>query len=203
MRFVCKEYGTPRLPFEGIAAKGTFHVSPTGKLHGPYLAFFGGSVKVSTFSHGVLSGFQMSVFENGYVESGTYRNGKRVGLWRNDSEGFRNDWNGSARRVMHNQDGSSYSHSKEDNSDTIFLYDKDNRILAMYKEHMMGEDFHCENSGKTFCAGYIPFVPFTEGTYSAVGTHLFHCCKEHQGDMPNDLLYFEQPDCLLLEEKDQ
>lgn len=204
MRFVRKEYGTLPRPSKGITTKGKFHISPMGVLHGPCCTFFRGSATVSTYSHGVLSGFQMSVFENGNVESGTYRNGERVGLWKNDSEGFRKAWKGSSRRVMYNEDGSSYSHSNGGGtSDKIFSYDKDAKILAMYKAEMTDQDFRCEKTGEMFCAGYISCLPLTEGAFSGTREHFFHCCKEHQGDMPNDLLYFERPDGFLTEEMDK
>nr|WRK65327.1 F-box containing protein [Marseillevirus futianmevirus] len=195
MRFVCREYGKVPGPTE---KRGTFHVSPTGVLHGPCCTSHEGGVVASTYSHGVLSGFQMTFYGNGYVESGMYKDGERVGLWKNDSAGFREDWNGDSRRVFYNEDGSSHSHSKGDGGDVIFSYDKNDKILSMYREEMMDEEFYCENSNITFCAGYVEYLPEEYG-FSKTKKRFFHCCKEHQGDMPDDLLYFEEPDGFLRE----
>ncbi|BAU80340.1 putative F-box containing protein [Tokyovirus A1] len=35
--------------------------------------------------------------------------------------------------------------------------------------------------------------------FHKVENRFYHCCKEHQGDMPDDLLYFENPDGFLVE----
>nr|WNL49543.1 F-box containing protein [Marseillevirus sp.] len=194
MRFVCREYGN--LP-GSTGKRGMFHCSPTGVLHGSCCIFFEGGATVSTYSRGVLSGFQMTVFEDGDIDCGMYKNGKRVGLWKNDSKRFRENWSGGSRRVYYNEDGSSYSHTKNGITEKIFCYDKNNAFLAMYKEEMLDQDFHCEKTNQVVPSRYVLHLP-TEDGFHKTGRHFFHCCKKHQGDMPNDLLYFEKPDGFLV-----
>lgn len=198
MRLVRKEYGfLPRN--KGIEKIGVFHISPRGVLHGFSCTSFDGNITTVNYKNGVRDGFEMTVFEDGYVESGNYKDGKRKGIWRCDSEGFREDWNGSSYRVYHYEDGSSYSHSKGGDGDAIVVPTDDANFELQYRETMMREDFHCHNTELQYCAGFIKHIhDKKKGTLRSEGGHLFHCCKEHQGDMPNDLLYSESPNGLLI-----
>lgn len=187
MHFVRKEYGT--IPFS--IESGCFHISPTGVLHGFCLSFSPtGKAKASTYYHDVLSGFHMTVSKNGFVESGTYKNGERVGLWKNDSEDFRKEWGGYSCRTKYNEDGGHVSHTQEHGSETIYNYGKGGKILAIYEEEALNEGFYCENTDQTFYTGFSLHLMTVMG-FQKSESRFYHCCKEHQGDMPDDLLYFE------------
>nr|WNL49534.1 F-box containing protein [Marseillevirus sp.] len=186
MRFVRKEYGTIPLSIES----GCFHISPTGVLHGFCLSFSLGNATASTYSHGVLSGFYMEVSENGFVESGTYKNGEPVGLWKNDSECFQKKRKGFSHRTKYDEDGGHVAHTQERGSETIYCYGKGRKILAIYNKKKLSEGFYCGKADRTFYTGFSLHLMTVKG-FQKAKTRFYHCCKEHQGDMPDDLLRFE------------
>lgn len=168
-----------------------YNMTPSG--NGSVMVFFEGNVTVTSLRNGVRNGFEMSVFEGGGVNSGTHKNGKRIGIWKNDSAGFRDDWNGSSCRMKYDENGLIYSHSKIEEGETIIAYTDNKNVEFHYMDGSLEDEFYCESTGGNYCRSFIKYIHNTrEGTYKKSSGHLFYCCKEHQGDMPDDLLYAEE-----------
>lgn len=175
------------------------HVTPSG--NGSVMVFFEGNVTVTSLRNGARNGFEMEVLADDGVHCGTYKNGKRIGIWKNDSAGFREDWNGPSCRMKYNENGLIYSHSKIEEGETIIAYTDNKNVEIHYMDGSLEDEFYCESTGGNYCRSFIKYIHNTrEGTYKKSSGHLFYCCEEHQGDMPDDLLYAEKADGFLMED---
>ncbi|AQQ73872.1 F-box containing protein [Kurlavirus BKC-1] len=175
------------------------NVTPSG--NGSIMLFSDGNVIVTSLKDGKRNGFEMEVLVDDTIRCGTYKDGKRIGIWKNDSARFREDWNGSSCRMKYGEDGLLYTQTKLDNEEVIIVPTENANIEIHYKELPLKEEFYCKNAKGTYCYwfGKYEYEHNTkEGTYKRVGdTGFFYCCKEHQGDMPDDILYFEEADGFL------
>lgn len=174
------------------------NVTPSG--NGSIMLFSGGNVIVTSLKDGKRNGFEMEVLADDTVHCGTYKDGKRIGIWKNDSTGFRKDWNGISCRTKYDEDGLLYTQTKLNNDEEVIIVPtKDKDIEIHYQGLPLVEEFYCKNTRCTYCYWFGKYECNTkEGTYERVGnSRFFYCCKEHQGDMPDDILYFEEADGFL------
>ncbi|BAU80341.1 F-box containing protein [Tokyovirus A1] len=148
MRFVRKKYGTLPLSIE----EGCFHISPAGVLHGFCLTFFGEKATAFTYSHGVLSGFHMTVSENGFVESGTYKNGERVAeSGSTTAKVFERIGTAILAECDISETETTMSTHRKTAQRQSTLTGKGRKILAIYEEETSRQGFYCKNTDQTFC----------------------------------------------------
>lgn len=176
------------------------NVTPSG--NGSIMLFSGGNVIVTSLKDGKRNGFEMEVLADDTIHCGTYKDGKRIGIWKNDSTGFRKDGNGPSCRMKYNEDGLLYSQIKiDDDKEVIIVPINDKDIEIHYQGLPFKEEFHCKNTKGTYCHWFGKYKHrIKEGTYKRIGNAgFFYCCKEHQSDTPDDLLYTEEADGFLME----
>ncbi|AHC54992.1 F-box containing protein [Tunisvirus fontaine2] len=192
MRLARKVYGV--VPTSG-GVRGWFSVTPTGVLHGSCCAFHNESVTAVEFVNGEKVGFEMTAFNNGDIRTGSYRQGQRFGLWRMDSAGFREDWDGKALREFYDERGCVYAHSKDENLRELIVQETlDPDIIIYYEEKMMvNDEMYCDKTNFVFTSGLVKHIYNKKtGETTSTGAMHWHCCEYHQREMPEDLLYFEE-----------
>ncbi|AMQ10545.1 F-box containing protein [Brazilian marseillevirus] len=175
-------------------ATGYFHITPAKVRHGTAFLSFNRNATIRTYDRGARIGFEMTVLDNGDLETGSYKNGKRFGLWKKDSQEFREDWNGPSHRVLYDETGMLHSHSKDRKHIELITKVQGSNIIY-YREKNLAEEFHFENTDRNYSVGFEKMVYNKKfGKMNATGAVFFHCCDEQQGRYASDLLYFEEPE---------
>nr|WRK65326.1 F-box containing protein [Marseillevirus futianmevirus] len=174
-----------------------YNVTPSG--NGSVMSFSGRNVVITTLGNGERNGFEMKVLENGDVHYGTCKNGKRAGIWKDDGSVFRDGWSGLPCWIKYDENGLLCAQTELNSSKLIATPTGDKNIVVLYKELPLRGGFRCENTGNSYFYSFVKLVEDTrKGTRKRDGNvGFFYCCKEHQGDMPDDLLCREEADEFL------